>query len=381
MKGNIIKRGKNRYLIRFFAGRDPVTGKESRPTKTIHGSKKDAEKALRDWITAYEDGQHVNKPTLTLNEYIETWKRDTLPGSVASSSAAAYAYDLDRFVTDTIGRKVISRIRPLDVQQFYISLVRSGHGPTSVKRLHAALRKVFKSALVLQLVTHNPAVGVEVPGQDKVKKRPAKPMNPAQALAFLDAAGRSPWLAVFELALSTGMRPQEYLGLPWSCVDWEKSRIRVEQAVTWPRGGKPSISVTKTKGGRRTIPVPKAVLDSLREHRVAQNEHRLRMGERWDSSLDLVFPNDNGGIWIRPYFSNLAFKSVEAAAGLKGFRLYSLRHTCATLLLLDGVHAKIVSERLGHSSIRQTLDTYSHVLPTMQKDACERLNRLLFQVT
>jgi integrase len=379
MKGSILKRGKNTYLIRFFAGRDPITGKESRPTKTVHGSKKDAERRLREWIVAYESGQFRSDQSFTLNQHLKNWKANTLPGAVEESTAAAYAYDIDRMVTNTIGRLPISKLRPLDIQNFYIGLVANGTGPSSVKRLHAALRKAFKNALVLQLVTHNPTVGVEVPGQDKVKKRPNKPMNPEQALQFLEAAGRTPWLALFELALSTGMRPQEYLGLPWSCVDWEKGRVRVTQAVSWPRGGTAFISKTKTKSGRRTIPVPAAVLESLKEHRLAQNQHRLRMGDKWKSENDLVFPNDHGGIWNKPNFTKTAFKEVLRLAQLKGFTPYSLRHSCATLLLLEGENPKVVSERLGHSGIRQTLDTYSHVLPTMQKSASDRLNRLLFR--
>lgn len=379
MQGEITKLGKNRYRIRFSLPRDPVTGKRTRPTKTIHGSKKDAERVLREWIRAYEFGEWNPTKSTTLNQHIDEWL-GAAKGDMSETTFRAYSYDLERFVLQTIGRAPIDKIRPLDIQQLFLDLVTQGTGPTSVARLKAALSKCFGQALMWRRVTSNPVIGTQIPGKDKIRRRIILPMTSEQANKFLDAAVITPFLALFEVALSSGMRPGEYQALGWSAVDWDRQLVRVERAVKRPRKQPPRIDVTKNKHSRRSIPLPSKVMESLREHREAMEAERLRLGEAWQGGeLDLVFPDHVGKIWDEVNFRDSAFRKIETMAGLSGFTPYSLRHTCATLLLQGGVNPKIVSERLGHSSITLTLDTYSHVLPTMQTMASDTLGQMLFQ--
>jgi hypothetical protein len=173
------------------------------------------------------------------------------------------------------------------------------------------------------------------------------------------------------------MRPGEYLGLRWADVDLERGRVVVQRAVAWQAGAW-SFTEPKTPRSRRSIPLPPSVVRLLREHRRQQAAERLAAGHRYQH-LDLVFATETGTPIDLRNLAQRHFKAVLKAAGLPPtIRLYDLRHTSATLLLAAGEHPKVVSERLGHATILLTLDTYSHVLPTMQQGAAERLERALF---
>jgi integrase len=184
---------------------------------------------------------------------------------------------------------------------------------------------------------------------------------------------------MFSFALATGMRPQEYCGLQWKDIDFERGTATVQRAVVWHgSGGGWHFSQPKTPKSRRTIPLPGSVIGELKKHKINQNENRLKFGAVWNN-FDLVFPSEIG----TPLdISNITrhFKRALCKAGIRSStRLYDLRHTTATLLLQAGINPKVVSERLGHAGITLTLDVYSHVLPTMQKDATEQLERMIFR--
>lgn len=176
------------------------------------------------------------------------------------------------------------------------------------------------------------------------------------------------------------MRPQEYLGLKWSDVDLERGSATVRRAIVWKRekGGGWSFAEPKTSRSRRTIPLPALTVKALLEHKRQQGIERLRLGCDWQDH-GLVFPTSIGTPYTLSSLTNKWFKPALVKAELAGFNLYSLRHTHATLLLANGENAKVASERLGHSTVVLTLDTYSHVLPDMQQQAAERIENLLFK--
>lgn len=356
-----------------------MTGKAHRPCRTVHGTRKEAESVLREWISDYELDRVATDRRTTLNEFLNEWQK-ALEADVSELTFERYIYDLDRFVRNTIGRMPLTKIRYSDVQNLYSDLVAKGTGPTSVQTLHAILSKAFNHAVRRRKISVNPAQGCKVPGlRRRVKRRPPKPMNVEQARPFLDASGLTEWAALFELALVTGLRPGEYLGLPWSAIDWERGRVSVFQSAIYPQRGPGAayIGEPKTKAGRRSIPLESSTLDLLHEHKIEQNGDIVRAGSNWNRDLDLVFPAANGEIWCVQSFRRYAFGDVQEKAGLRGFTPYSLWHTHATLLLLAGENPKIVAERMGHSTVTQTLDTYSHVLPTMQESATKKIYSLL----
>jgi integrase len=194
---------------------------------------------------------------------------------------------------------------------------------------------------------------------------------------FLKKAKNDKWYTAFLIALETGMRPEEYLGLQWADVDFERGNVTVRRALVWLKGGGWRFEEPKTSQSRRNIPLTQIALTALRRHRKEQAEHLLKLGSNYQKH-DLVSASELGTPYHWRNLSNRHFKKILEKAKLsKTFRLYDLRYTCATLLLSAGENPKIVSERLGHASIVLTLDTYSHVLPNMQQAATEKLERLL----
>ena len=178
---------------------------------------------------------------------------------------------------------------------------------------------------------------------------------------------------------STGMRPEEYLGLQWKNVDLVKKRVIVERVLVWNRrGGGWTLQEPKTSHSRRTIPLPTPVVDDLKRHRRKQLEERMKLGQAYENN-DFVFATEIGTPILPSNLMRRHFKPILKKAELsENIRMYDLRHTCATLLLSEGENPKVVSERLGHATIVLTLDTYSHVLPSMQQSATDKLENLLY---
>jgi integrase len=184
---------------------------------------------------------------------------------------------------------------------------------------------------------------------------------------FLAAAVADRWHVLFALALATGVRPEEYLGLQWQDVDLERGIVTIRRTLVWRKGGEWYFGEPKTVRSRRNIPLPASVRTALTEHRRRQGAERLKAGPAYQNN-DLVFAMSDGRPVLLRTLDRLHFKPTLKRAGLsQTIRLYDLRHTCATLLLSAGEHPKVVSERLGHASITLTLDVYSHVLPTCRR--------------
>ena len=184
-------------------------------------------------------------------------------------------------------------------------------------------------------------------------------------------------LVAFLVALESGARPNEYLALRWADVNFARQRIAIRRSLVWPKGGGFKITEPKTPRSRRSIPLSASTMTELRNHKRNQAEERLKLGSKYKNQ-DIVFAAESGTPLLWRNLTRRHFKPLLKKAGLPDVRLYDLRHTCATLLLSAGENPKVVSERLGHASIVLTLDTYSHVLPTMQEAATSKLESLIY---
>jgi integrase len=202
---------------------------------------------------------------------------------------------------------------------------------------------------------------------------------PEDAEGFLKAAKENEHGVIFAFALATGMRPEEYLGLKWSDLDLQQSTAVVRRVLIRRKGGGWYFGEPKTSRSRRTIPLPTTLVKMLEAHRRKQMAARLKAGAAYRNS-ELVFATGEGTPHNSRNLAQRHFQAILTSAELPlKYRLYDLRHSCATLLLVAGENPKVVSERLGHASVVLTLDTYSHVLPSMQRAATEKLEKLLFR--
>lgn len=376
MAGQIIKRGDKKWLVRIFAGRDSQ-GKRRYVNKTIRGTKKDANTYLSTTLVAMSRGTFVEPTTLTVGEYLDRWLHNAAHGRLRERTFADYSELLKRYVRPAIGETKLSDLRPLDIQGVYTKMQERDLSARTVRYTHAVLTSALKQAVKWLMLSHNPAASVDLP---KATRKEMKALSVKEAERFLSAASEDRWGIVFALALTTGMRPEEYLALQWKDIDLGRGMATVQRVIVWNRkGGGWRFTEPKTSKSRRSIPLPASILRFLRSHKRHQGEQRLKAGAKYQPH-DLVFATKEGAPLLIRNLLRRHFKPILIRAGLpESIRLYDLRHTCATLLLTANEHPKIVSERLGHSNITLTMDTYSHVLPSMQQGASEKLERILFK--
>lgn len=243
-----------------------------------------------------------------------------------------------------------------------------------MRLVHTLIRQVLADAVKWNRLARNPADSADPPSASAAKSREMQTWDRDQVRAFLARVGDDRLYAAWRLAATTGLRRGELLGLRWRDVDLDAARCSIVQTVV-DGSGKPEISKPKTERGRRSVALDAETVAALRAHRKAQAAERLALGPAYQDN-GLVFCREDGApIWPRTF--SRAFERHGEAAELPVIRLHDLRHTHATLALAAGIHPKVVSERLGHSSVGITLDLYSHAVPAMQEDAAAKVAALI----
>lgn len=372
MAGQIIKKSDNRYLIRIYQGRD-ANGRRRYFSRQIKGTRRDAQKLLTATLRDMDTGTFIEPTKLSLKEYLERWLKDAARPRVSRRTANGYAGIVERYISPSLGSQRLDKLHPLEIQKAYGDMLSRGLSARVVRHTHAVLHNALKQAVKWGILSRNPSDLVELPKVPHVERRV---LSVEEAVRFIEAADMMPHGLIFVFALLSGMRPEEYLGLQWADVDLERRTAQVKRALIWHKKSW-SFEEPKTARSRRTVSLPRPLVEKLKAHRRAQAEQRLKLGSSW-GALDLVFCSETGSPLQIPNITYRYFRPILEKAELPRIRLYDLRHSCATLLLMADEHPKVVSERLGHSTIVLTLDTYSHVLPTMQQQATERLERLLY---
>jgi integrase len=379
--GQIIERGERRFLVRVFLGRDGQ-GKRQYHNKTIHGTKRDAQTYLNQVLRDRDLGTYVEPTKMLLNAYLDDWLETSAKPGVRPQTLASYKDLLRLYIRPRLGDRALAKLTPLDIQGVYAEMLERGLSPRTVRYTHSVLRSALEQAVKWQLVMHNPADRVDLPRQ---RREEMQALSPVEVRHFLEVAQGNRFGVLFELLLTTGLRPGEALALRWEDIDLDAGRLRVQRVLIRGRartedqdGPNWRFDEPKTPQSRRSVPLPASTARALRTHRVRQLEERLAVGADYVDH-GLVFAGQKGAPVPYRNLIRWHFKAVLEAAGLPAsIRLYDLRHTCATLLLAAGENPKVVSERLGHASVKLTLDCYSHVLPDMQEAAAARLETLLY---
>ena len=371
----IVNRGTGRWLVRVFLGRDEA-GKRRYHNHTVRGTKKDAARYARRIQTEVDTGEFFEKPknsAETVSVFLERWLRHTAGRKVSQYTLEDYRRQVARYINPVLGDVLLHKLAPADVERLVASMEERGLAPRTIRYAQGVLRNALNKAVREGAIATNPASAnlIDLP---KGRKRTLTVWSAAEARRFIEAASTSRWAALWIVLLGSGARPGEVLGLTWDDFDGKSIRIR-RALVRDRRGGGWHLKEPKTKQSRRTVPLPSTAAAALRAHRVTQAAEKLAATEYADHGL--IFADEHGEPPVWDYLGRLDFPDIVTQAGLPRIRPYDLRHTCASLLLAGGVNPKIVSERLGHSTIMLTLDTYSAVLPGLQEEATERLNELL----
>ena len=367
--GQIVSRGRRRWLVRVFLGRDRTTRKRRYHNRTIHGTSRRAHEYLTKMLRERDLGRGLEESEITLGEFLDRWLEMAAKPKLRDKSYRSYEGLLRRYIRPSIGDRVLSAVTPLDLQDAYQQLVNRGLSSRTVRYTHSVLRSAMRQAIRWRLLLQDPTEGAQLP---RLGRREMRVLNIEQARIFLEDALKTHYGPVFAVALTTGMRPSEYLGLKWPDIDWERGTVGVVRTLEKVKGSW-RFADTKRDRSRRVIKLQEWVLENLK----GLHAGRLRPKCGTPEAADLVFTTPAG---CPIHSDKLAqrFKATLREAGLPTIRLYDLRHTAATLALSAGVPPKVVAEQLGHASAAFTLDIYSHVLPHMQAGAASRVEALLF---
>lgn len=386
--GNIEKRGEQCYRLRITRV-DPISKKRTVYRETLHCSLKEAQKALRDRLGELENTGHVVRtPSISLSDYLDQWLENEASLTCKPSTLELNRRYIDLYVLKSgkgreaanIGHLLLAQVTAARLQEHFAWLHKDRKlSALTVRRVATIISAALTSAVEKRLLPENPCSRVALPRVEKGKRR--RTLRPEEAQRFVAALREDRLGLIFEILLLCGLRPGEATGLLWPAVDFDHGVIRIETSLTRLSKGKWVITDPKTEGGIRAIPLPQHLMERLRSHKQQQDSERALIGDRWVGTERFVFCTLRGTPLNPRNLKRRHFRPILERAGLnplefRGF--YSLRHSAATLLLVRNAHPKIVSERLGHSTTRVTMEVYSHVLQGMQQGATDALDDLIY---
>ncbi|CQR73442.1 Tn916 family transposase [Sporomusa ovata DSM 2662] len=396
--------------------KDPKTGETKR--KKLKGSKDNTPKGKsvtlrigQNWLEQIQTGMLPDADKMTLGDWIDTWLKEYIKPNVRIKSYDKYEGCLVQYVKPKLGNIVLGKIREVHLTALFNELLTSGGkkqiglSSSTVRATRRYLSMCLEQAIKSDLLQKNPVkqtkpiklvkaeiqtltegqadsltaaafAAVQKADQDYALRAAKAAEKAAQTgkytqVSMANIVHYSAYMAIL-LGLGTGMRLGEIFGLSWDAVDVEKGIVYVKRALVTSRPGV-NFEEPKTKASRRQIPLSSDIASELRKYKALQEWRKNLLGDQW-SELNLVITNEFGGVFNTSNFTSRYFKPLLLQISApKGFKFHDLRHTHATLLLLKGIPVKVVSERLGHSTVAMTQDTYAHVLPEMQEEAVKVL--------
>jgi integrase len=309
----------------------------------------------------------------TVAAWFAHWLDTICAARVRARTLDGYRSLTVRHVLPTLGHRRLDQLEPDDLETLYADLLARGLSPNSVLRVHRVISRSLKVAHQRELVRRDVSRLVEAPRPHRSEI--ARPLSLPDARAVLAAAASERNAPRWSVALALGLRQSEALALRWSDIDLIGGTLTVRRSVHRVRGRGLVYEEPKTAKSRRTLALPAELLFALRDHQAAQLRERTEAGRAWQDN-DLLFAQPDGRP-IDRHADYAAWTALLRAAGVDHVRLHDARHTAATLLLAENVHPRVVMELLGHSQMRTTVDTYSHVMPALARDASERLGAVL----
>jgi len=370
MRGHIAKKG-NKYYVVVDIGKNYKTGKRQQKWFSGYDKKEEAEYALAEIIYKLKQGNLVLPDNTRLGEYLIYWL-ERYKKKLATTTYNTYNSIINNHLIPNLGNIPLQQLKPLHIEDYYYQKQNELSQRTLLHH-HRVLSLALKNAVGWQLIPNNPCDYVEAP---KPKKYKATALTPEQSKELLNLVKDTDMETPITLILATGIRRGELLALTWNDIDFDNKILSIDKSLAVDEETKELIiKEPKSKSSIRTISLSDGTINILKQHKVKQNEEKLKLGKYYKDN-NLVFATPDGSL-INPSTFSKKFGNIIKGSNLPHIRLHDLRHTNATLMLKSKIPAKVASERLGHSNTATTLDIYSHVLKSMQEEAADKLDKML----
>jgi integrase len=400
-EGTITKRADGRYQAAAYVYRPDGT----RVRKFVYGrTREDVGGKLTELQEKTRQGIPAATSAMAFGDYLTYWLATIAPARLKPATLNSYEGLTRLYIKPALAKKKLNRLSPADIRLFLAQFkngclcclrgvdkarpVDERHccavgrccerrpSARTVQYAHAVLRSALQQAVREELIVRNVARIVETP---TVERQEVRPLDAAEARMLLRTARSHRLYALWLLLVSTGLRRGEVLGLTWSDIDLVNGQLRVRRNLQRIRR-ELIFGTPKTARSLRTISLPKRCVQALTEHQAAQEQERKVAGGKWkpvdEQPTGLVFTTATGRA-TDPRSLNRMLTVLCRDAKVRRVRVHDLRHTCASLLLAQGVDARTIMETLGHSTITMTLDTYAHVMQTTLQAAADRMDDAL----
>ena len=362
------------YQVTIECGYDELTGKRIRVYKNVKGGKREAKQVMHAMITEVEQGKLTQKNNKTVGTWMDEWLTNYLP-NIEETTRIGYKTKIRCYIKPALGDIRIQALRTEHVQQMINDMMMKGLSPKNIRDTFNNLNAAMKKAVKLRLIPYNPCEAAELP---KLKKYRADVYSPEMIHQLLEKATDTDMYLPIFLLVMVGLRRGELLALRWSDIDFENNILSVRHNLVNGENGY-IIKAPKSEAGVRNIHLGGDVMSVLKTARMGYMKARLSYGAGFQD-LDFVICQEDGSPY-HPDSMSQKWRRFLAANNLPKIRLHDLRHSNATALIQAGVSPKVVQQRLGHSDVNITLNTYTHVLPQMDMEAAEKLDELVLKRT
>lgn len=370
MRGSIRQKSKNSWQIIVDIGTGPG-GKRLRHFQTIRGRKGDAQRQLNDLLANLEKGTYATPGKMTVSDLFQQWIQGYVRTKCSPRTLDGYQSIIENHLSPALGYHRLKQLTPKEIQTYYAKAC-DKLSPLTVHHQHRVLSQALKYGVRQGYLGRNPCELVDPPSP---RRKLMRTLDPAEVNTFLEAAEGSFYYPVYYTAISSGLRQAELLGLRWRDLDLGVIASISVNRVLYKRRGVSEFRQPKTSRSRRLVSMTPPLAVFLREYKLERKALYGQIGKKL-SPDDLVFASHEGEPLNPPSLSR-DFARIVKRAGIEDVRFHDLRHTFASLGLKQGIHPKVISEALGHSSVAFTMDTYSHIIEGMQTEAMARLGEVL----
>lgn len=380
IRKKIIKRNGKEYTYweaRYSAGIDPGTGKQIQ--RSISGkTQKEVAAKLKSITASIDAGTYIAPCKLKLGDWLDIWSKEYLKG-VKQSTVDSYNTQIRVHIKPALGATRIEALTAHAIQSFYNKLGeptkdKAGLSPKSIKNVHGVLHKALNQAVANGYIRVNPSEACVLP---KIQKAQISPLDRSQVKAFINQLPMEEYKNLYKVALFTGMRQSELLGLTWDCINFKNNTIKVNKQLQEKKG---KYFFTSPKNNKeRTITAANSVIEALQNEQLQQKANKLKYGEMFNNPLNLVFTDPLGKNLVHRTVVK-HFKKLVIQIGVPDARFHDLRHTYAVMALQAGDDVKTVQETLGHATAAFTLEVYSHVTQDMKTDSAARMDKYIKQI-